>query len=395
MLIWLRTPKFVDPTLTGVGIEGNVIRREDSARLISLDDGFAVLDQARLALDEERVEGQQQMQEEVQQIYARAQQEGEEQGRQLALEQWYERTLGALADYRAIQKRMRERLAELVASAVEQIVHVEDSKGLFLRALSSLDQIAEGASFLTVSVNRNDFAAAQQVFDGFALEWSRRGQPIKIVVHADKELAEGSCICESEFGIVDASLQTQIQAMRAALERALEKEISEEISEKMNGLEQNVRNTSDEFQMDGESLEMKLFDESDQEATFAAEPREEAAQENLLDEATTLQVSNDIESLAVLAPNLASEEVEVEGDLIALKKTKTATKPKSKGAAKPKVASKTAAKSKSKNNSNIDSNNEAKPSLEATEKPKSKSKRKPKSAASPQAEEAPKKVEHE
>ncbi len=250
MLIWLRAPKFVDNDLSGVGIDGNVIRREDCAKLTSLDEGFAMLDKARRGLDEERAAAQEQMQEEAQQIYARALKEGEEQGRQLALQEWYERTLGAFADYRAIQKRMRERLAELIASAVEQIVQVEDSKALFLRALSSLDQIAEGASFLTVSVNRNDFAKAQQVFDEFANEWGRRGQPIKIIVHADKDLPAGSCICESEFGIVDASLHTQIQAMRAALERALAKEMSEKTSDK----EQSTPSEADKFEIEDETL---------------------------------------------------------------------------------------------------------------------------------------------
>ncbi len=368
MLIWLRSSKFVDANLTGVGIDGNVLRREDCAQLISLDEGFAMLDTTRRVLDEERAAAQQQMQEEAQQIYARALKEGEEQGRQLALQEWYERTIGTLADYRAIQKRMRERLAELIASAVEQIVQVEDSQGLFLRALSSLDQIVEGASFLTVSVNRNDFAKAQQVFDEFANEWSRRGQPIKIIVHADKDLPAGSCICESEFGIVDASLHTQVQAMRAALERALAKEMSEETTDR----EQNTFSASDELERDDEPLaqELALNHESGEDMPSFEEQQKnsELEQENLPEENITVQALEETEQLIPPASEITLDET-VRDDLTTLEKPATATKAKTKKAAKPKSTAKTTTKAKS-------SNAKVKSTLDAEEKPKAKRKTK-------------------
>jgi type III secretion protein L len=44
---------------------------------------------------------------------------------------------------------------------------------------------------------------------------------------ADKRLEAGSCICESDFGSIDASLTTQLRAMRSAVARALKHSLRE------------------------------------------------------------------------------------------------------------------------------------------------------------------------
>jgi len=46
-------------------------------------------------------------------------------------------------------------------------------------------------------------------------------------VVADKRLPPGSCLCESDFGAVDASLATQLRAMRSAVSRALKQSVNE------------------------------------------------------------------------------------------------------------------------------------------------------------------------
>ena len=44
---------------------------------------------------------------------------------------------------------------------------------------------------------------------------------------ADKRLEPGSCLCESDFGAIDASLATQMRAMRLAVSRALKQSANE------------------------------------------------------------------------------------------------------------------------------------------------------------------------
>ena len=231
MVIWLRNATEA-MAVGGAGASSEVIRREDAGRLVELDEGFemladereAVLEQARreaqTLLDDARCEAEA-LKNEALQMKARAEEEGYNAGMARALAAWHDRAASADTGYRRVRERMRERLAELVTQAVEQIVVTEDAKTLFERALSTVDRIAEKASYLTVCVNPADHDEAERVFGRFADESAARGRIIKLIVQDDKRLAPGSCICESDFGVVDASLDTQIRALKAATERAL------------------------------------------------------------------------------------------------------------------------------------------------------------------------------
>jgi len=236
MLIWLRYPKRADAAelaQAGIGVEGEVVPAAALGRLLELEEGFA-------ALASEREQEQRELEERAQNAYAAAYEEGYAAGEAQALEKWYERALAAISDDQRIRLRMRERLAGLVVSAVEQIVQAEDTKALFARALTTLDQIVEGATSLTVSVYPSQLEAAQQTFDKFVSKLGQLGRPIKLIVRADKQLALGACICESDFGIVDASLEIQLRALCAAIERALAADIvetSDEITSELNAEE--------------------------------------------------------------------------------------------------------------------------------------------------------------
>jgi type III secretion protein L len=150
-----------------------------------------------------------------------AQADGYQAGREEALADWYRRSAEASKDRRAIQTMLRDRLAELVVVAVEQIVRSEDSSTLFARSACEIDRIADGCAYLSVRVHPDDYAAATREFDRFALEWSERGRAIPLTVVADRKMTPGDCICESDLGIVDASLSIQLAAMRNAVARAL------------------------------------------------------------------------------------------------------------------------------------------------------------------------------
>lgn len=232
MVIWLRTQRAALSEHGGAGVAGEVVRREDVARLVSLDEGFLELERERqMLLDEARSQAKQMMDEareaaqavtaEAERIRAGAHEEGFHAGMTQALSEWHARAMHTDAEYQRVRQRMRERLAELVTQAVEQIVVSENARTLFKRALASVDRITEKATYLTVSVSPDDFKQASDVFGEFVEEWSGRGRAIKLTVQADKRLSAGSCVCETDFGLVDASLETQIRAVKAATERAL------------------------------------------------------------------------------------------------------------------------------------------------------------------------------
>ncbi len=227
MVIWLRSAQEISESIHGVGIEGGVIEREVFSKVLELDEGFKALETTRKALNSELKALREQAKKEIDQAFEEAKKQGYATGRQAAVEEWQSRTIEMLSNARHIQSRMRWRLSELVARAVEHIVHTTDRRALFERAMTTLEHITDGASLLHVSVHPDEVGAAQKAFDGFSKEWSTRGQLIKVMVRAEAGLAPGSCVCESEFGMIDASLDVQLKAMRSALARALDRDEDE------------------------------------------------------------------------------------------------------------------------------------------------------------------------
>ena len=148
--------------------------------------------------------------------YEQAATSGYRDGEERALADWVERLAQAGAEQRKAQLKMRERIASIVTVAVEQIVQVQQADQLFERALSAVDRIVEGATWLRVAVSPVDYDKACVAFERLGARWRDLGRPFPLSVIADKRLAAGSCLCESDFGAIDASLATQMRAMRLA-----------------------------------------------------------------------------------------------------------------------------------------------------------------------------------
>lgn len=146
-------------------------------------------------------------------------------GERLATTAWHERQ-AAVAQTKAAQAQaLHEKLAEVVITAVERIVHGEGRAALFKRALKSVQSLAAGSTAITLRVSANDEDDATTSVAEL-LKTHRSHQQMNVVV--DKTLAPGSCIFESEAGVLDASLQTQLDALRAAMSRAVRRTIESE-----------------------------------------------------------------------------------------------------------------------------------------------------------------------
>jgi type III secretion protein L len=147
---------------------------------------------------------------------------GYDAGSAQALADWHARAANAFEDERRVRDGMRERLAELVAAAVQQMVRTEDARGLFARAAETVERVVADASYLTVRVSDADYDTARAQFNELADAWRRQGRNVPVEVLVEPRVAPGTCLCESDFGTVDASLDTQLGAIRQALSRALE-----------------------------------------------------------------------------------------------------------------------------------------------------------------------------
>ncbi|RKP44561.1 type III secretion system stator protein SctL [Trinickia fusca] len=244
MVIWLRHPNVElsrdAETLGGIGVEedSGILRREAFATVVALDDAQdvcrreyeAILADARQRAEDITARADEEalaLLEQAQEEYESAERRGYDDGKAQALADWYARVAEHGAEQRDMQTLLRERLAELVVVAVEQIVRSEDTSALFARSSAALDRIADGCSYLKVRVHPDDYEAASREFARFATEWRERGRAVPVSVMADRELGVGACICESDLGMVDASLSTQLAAMRAAVERALAREVEQ------------------------------------------------------------------------------------------------------------------------------------------------------------------------
>ncbi|MFP6560939.1 type III secretion system stator protein SctL [Paraburkholderia sp. B3] len=240
MAIWLRNARREEDGTAGepgsgrVGAGNDILSAAEFGALVSLDEGYrqladdrdAVLAAARdeaarvIAAGEARAA---ELVEAARREREQAAAEGYRHGEQTALADWIARVAQA-GDARALMHaRMRERLASVVQVAVEKIVAVQQRDLLFERALAEVDRIADGAAYLSVTVHPNDHAHAQAAFDRLAVRWRELGQAFPISVVADRRVEPGSCVAESDVGAIDASLETQLRAMRDAVARALKR----------------------------------------------------------------------------------------------------------------------------------------------------------------------------
>jgi type III secretion protein L len=240
MVIWLSRPRDAHATRHAkrgkdeprVGLVGDIVPRETFGMLATIDDVYGRVEAERQAiLAAAQIEREQILQaarDEAAALVASAAREREEAAQHGYAEgvargeaQWIERVAALSADAQRLQKGMRNRMAELVMLAVEQLVRAESAQALFARATDTIDRIVEGSANLRVSVHPADLDAARVAFAEFDARLRMLGRPVPLAVVADPRLEPGACVCESDLGIVDASLSTQLDSMRAAIVRAL------------------------------------------------------------------------------------------------------------------------------------------------------------------------------
>ncbi|WP_436407983.1 type III secretion system stator protein SctL [Burkholderia oklahomensis] len=242
MAIWLRRPRMAEIRRRApsggarLGFADDVVPQEWFGELVSIDAAYMALDKDRDAVlaaahrEADRVVAEAAARAEEMIASARSEREaaverGYRDGYDRAFANWMDHLADVSDAQTRLQLRMRERLADIIASAVEQIVRAESREALFERALASVERIVDGTTYLRVAVHMDDLDRAKATFGTLAERWRELGRPIPLTVVADKRLTPGSCVCESDFGAIDASLDTQLRAMRGAVARALRRSI--------------------------------------------------------------------------------------------------------------------------------------------------------------------------
>lgn len=90
--------------------------------------------------------------------------------------------------------------------------------------MRSVQSLSRSATALTLKVHPDDAAAAAE---GVRAVEALQTAGLSVDVVADPALPVGSCVFESDLGVVDASLETQLTALRQAMSRAVHRAVAE------------------------------------------------------------------------------------------------------------------------------------------------------------------------
>lgn len=207
----------------GAGPSPRRLRLRDASRLRSARErAAAVVEQARRqaeeALRQARREGfEVGFREGLQQGREQAREEVRREAREL-LERLQALVEDALRRREQALREAEADIVELALAVAEKVVHRQVEEGpevtrAVLHSLLALEGLAASAGRVEVHVNPQE------------LEWLARGPadalrpdgPVHIEWVPDPGVSPGGCVVESDLGIIDASLETRLSAVREAL----------------------------------------------------------------------------------------------------------------------------------------------------------------------------------
>jgi type III secretion protein L len=163
--------------------------------------------------------------EQATQQYEAERERGYSEGQARAVAEWHERHASSQLQATRSLQSLDSKLADIVTTAVRRIVQSEEPQALFLRALENVRSLTRGATAMTLRVSVQDVDHARLALQ--AAGASPAHAPA-VEVAADPSLAPGSCVFESDIGVLDASLDTQLRGLRNAMVRAVQMALAAE-----------------------------------------------------------------------------------------------------------------------------------------------------------------------
>ncbi|MDR0355120.1 MAG: HrpE/YscL family type III secretion apparatus protein [Deltaproteobacteria bacterium] len=127
-------------------------------------------------------------------------------------------------------EKLESDLVEIVRGAVDKIIGELPSDEVIVRVVRKALTSMRSDRRMVVRISPKDEAAVREAFGGRAGLGSaeesgeRREAASFLDIRADGRLSQGECFLESELGIVEASLQTQLRNISQALANLVKKE---------------------------------------------------------------------------------------------------------------------------------------------------------------------------
>lgn len=181
-----------------------VLKARDAALLV---EGQAVLDAARARAAAMEAEAEQACEVRKQEGYN----EGLMEGRLEQAEKMMETALQAVEYIEGIE----ETLVKVVATAVRKVIGELDDNERIVRIVRTALVTVRSQQRVLIRVAPSDEAAVRDAL-GVMLR-AAPGAVSFLDVAADPRMSPGGCFLESELGVVDASLETQLKALEQAL----------------------------------------------------------------------------------------------------------------------------------------------------------------------------------
>jgi len=186
---------------------GRIVRAHEHAQL---RDAQALLDAARAQADAIVAGAQEAFEAERQRGYA--------EGREEALLDQSERMIEAVertVDYIA---SVEGKMVELVMSAVSKVIDGFDDREKVMIVVRNALAVVRNQKQMTLRLNPAEVDIVRSQINELLAAYPGVGY---LDILADGRLAPGACILESEIGLVEASLEGQLQALRNAFQRTL------------------------------------------------------------------------------------------------------------------------------------------------------------------------------
>lgn len=143
---------------------------------------------------------------------------GYENGRQQALLDQAEKmieTVGRTVDYFA---QVEGRMVDLVMASVRKVVDGFDDQEKIVIVVRNALAVVRNQKQMTLRLHPDDLDGVRKRINEVLAAYPGIGF---LDLLPDARLAPGACILESDIGMVEASLETQIAALRSAFERTL------------------------------------------------------------------------------------------------------------------------------------------------------------------------------
>lgn len=187
----------------GVSPVGRVLRAADVAVLLEAN---AVLDAARARAEE--------MSRQAEAAYEARREEGYRDGQEEGRLEHAEKVLETVLSSVDYLSSLENTLVDVVTSSIRKVIGELDASELIVRVVRNALTTVRNQQRVTIRVAPADEKAVSEALA--AMIQTAPGGVGFLDVRADARLERGSCLLESELGVVDASLETQLKALENA-----------------------------------------------------------------------------------------------------------------------------------------------------------------------------------